>query len=129
MEPNNIVDLTAWAGPSGVLVDLCDQATALFAHPSRPPDATELIRIAQDLMSALGSLDALPPPGGAIGRAVEVLTHVDAHPHEDVLDAIAQLRRVSTMSATSDSASPEQPSPTPRPCLPGLEPTSDGGAQ
>lgn len=114
MDDTNVVNLAAWAEPSNALVALCDQATAVFAETTRGEptrrDDPRLVSIATELMAALNRLENLPPVGGTIGRAVEILTHVDAHRIDDVLDAIAQLRRVSAMrlSAPTDTSTTHQ---------------------
>ena len=114
MDANNVVNLAAWAEPSNTLVELCDQATAVFAEfaghathgDTRRGDDARLVALATELMAALTRLERLPPVGGTIGRAVDVLTHVDAHSVDDVLDAISQLRRLSALRAT-DPPTPE----------------------
>ena len=103
MAPTNVVDLTAWAEPSSTLVELCDQATAVFAGTTRHDDP-RLVTLATALMAALTRLENLPPAGGAIGRAVHVLTHVNANNVDDVLDAVSQLRRLSAVRATQSPA-------------------------
>ena len=103
MAPSNVVDLTAWAEPTGTLVELCDQAAVVFAGTSRRDDP-RLVTLATALMAALNRLENLPPAGGAIGRAVDVLTHVNANNVDDVLDAISQLRHVSALRATDPPA-------------------------
>ena len=105
MAPTNVVDLTAWAEPSSTLVELCDQAAAVFAGTTRRDDP-RLVTLATGLMAALSRLENLPPVGGAIGRAVDVLTHVNANNVDDVLDAISQLRRLSALRA-ADPPAPE----------------------
>lgn len=127
MDAHNVVNLAAWAEPSNTLVELCDQATAVFAEfaghatkgDTRGGDDARLVALATELMAALTRLERLPPVGGTIGRAVDVLTHVDAHSVDDVLDAIGQLRRVSALRATEpptperlvDNATGQQPPP------------------
>ena len=103
MAPTNVVDLTAWAEPSNTLVELCDQVAAVFAGTTRRDDP-RLVTLATGLMAALSRLENLPPVGGAIGRAVDVLTHVNANNVDDVLDAIRQLRRLSALRATQSPA-------------------------
>lgn len=114
MDANNVVNLAAWAEPSNTLVELCDQATAVFAEyategDTRRSDDARLVALATELMAALTRLENLPPVGGTIGRAVDVLTHVDAHSVDDVLDAISQLRRISALRANDPSATPDLP--------------------
>lgn len=103
MAQTNVVDLAAWAEPSGTLVELCDQATAVLAGTTRRDDP-RIVNLAAALMTALARLESLPSPGGAIGRAIDVLTHVNANNVDDVLDAIRQLRRLSATQATEPRA-------------------------
>ena len=110
MAPTNVVDLTAWAEPSSTLVELCDQAAAVFAGTTRRDDP-RLVTLATGLMAALSRLENLPPAGGAIGRAVDILTHVNANNVDDVLDAISQLRRLSALRAADPPAKEPLPGP------------------
>ena len=131
MAPTNVVDLTAWAEPSSTLVELCDQAAAVFAGTTRHDDP-RLVTLATALMAALTRLENLPPVGGAIGRAVDVLTHVNAHHVDDVLDAIRQLRRLSALRATEPPATerPVDLAPTDlRTSSPSLSSSPDGAVE
>ena len=110
MAPTNVVNLTTWTEPTNTLVELCDQATAVFAGTTRRDDP-RIVTLATALMGALNRLENLPPVGGALGRAVDVLTHVNANNVDDVLDAIRQLRRLSATRAADPSA--PEPSPLP----------------
>lgn len=50
---------------------------------TRRSDDARLVALATERMAALTRLENLPPVGGAIGRAVDVLTHVDRNTLDD----------------------------------------------
>ena len=98
-----MVDLNTWVAPANEFAALCDLASQVLASPEGRNDP-RLDPIAVELTTVLRTLDSLPCPPGNTGKAIAVLTNIAAHSTNEVLVALARLKRLGGMQGEAPIA-------------------------